>query len=88
VAKLAHGSRIAFDYFSRELVFSMLGRLFVSTTLKVYYGESFQFGISVRPPARDHVSAFVEQTGLALAEHEPFGRKLLLGGLALAVNNG
>ena len=87
VAKLAPGSRIAFDYLSRELVFGILGRLFVSTTLKLYYGEYFRFGISVRPPVRDCVSAFVEQTGLALAEHQVFGKKLLLGGLALAVNH-
>jgi methyltransferase (TIGR00027 family) len=86
LAKLAPGSCIAFDYFSRGLVFGMVGRLLVSTTLKLYYGESFQFGISVQSPARDHVSAFVEQTGLSLMEHELFGKKVLLGGLVLAVN--
>ncbi len=87
--KLAPGSRIAFDYLSRELVFGerpifMIGKLF-SGTIKLYYGEAFHFGISTRPPARDHVSAFFKEAGLALAEHGPFGKKVPWGGLVLAV---
>ena len=48
-------------------------------------GESFHFGISTQPPARGHVSAFSEGTGLALAEYEPFGKQVPFGGLVLAV---
>jgi methyltransferase (TIGR00027 family) len=88
VEKLAPGSRIAFDYFSRELVSGVVGRCLASSTLKLFYGETFHFGISTRPPAREHVSTFFEGTGLALAEHELFGKKLHLGGLVLAVNQG
>ena len=89
VEKLARGSRIAFDYLSRELVFGerpffVIGKLF-SGTIKLYYGEAFRFGISTRPPARDRVSTFFKGSGLALAEHERFGRKVPWGGLVLAV---
>ncbi len=62
----------------------MVGKL-LSATLRLYYGESFQFGISTKRPARDHVSAFFEGTGLALAEHEPVGKRVPWGGLVLAV---
>ncbi len=85
VEKLAPGSRIAFDYLSRESLSGGVWKL-LSAIIKLYYGESFQFGISTQRPARDQVSAFVEQTGLALAEHEPFGNKVPFGGLVLAVN--
>ncbi len=89
VEKLAPGSQIAFDYLSRELVFgersfSVIGNLF-SGSIKLFYGETFQFGISTWPPAHDHLSAFFKETGLAIAEHEPFGKKVPWGGLALAV---
>lgn len=92
VEKLAPGSRIAFDYLSRELVsgerpFAVVGKL-IQAAIKLYYGETFHFGISTQPPARDQVSAFFEGTGLALAEHEPFGKKVHFGGLVLAVRRG
>jgi len=87
VEKLAPGSRIAFDYLSTEFLFGLVGRLLL-LELKLFYGESMHFGISVQPPARDRVSEFLEGSGLALAEHEPFGKTLLLGGLALAVKRG
>ncbi len=86
VAQLAPGSRIAFDYFSRQLVFGLVGRVVLFLGIKLLYGESVQFGISTRPPPRDRVAAFLEGTGLALAEHELFGKRVLLGGLVLAVN--
>ncbi len=92
VAQLASGSRIAFDYLSRELVlgerpFFVIGRL-LTGSLRLYYGESIRFGISTRSPAHDHVSAFFKKTGLASAEHELFGKKGAFGGLVLAVKEG
>jgi hypothetical protein len=92
VAQLGAGSRIAFDYLSRELVFgerpfSVLGKLFAAS-IKLYYGEAFHFGISTEPRARDPLCAFFDGPGLALAEHEPFGNKLAWGGLVLAVREG
>ncbi len=92
VDKLAPGSRIAFDYLSHELVFGerpffLLGKVF-SGSMKLFYDEPFLFGISTRPPARERVSAFFEETELALAEWEPFGQKVPWGGLVLAVKEG
>ncbi len=82
VQKLAPGSRIAFDYFSRELMQSALGKLF-SATLWLQYGESLHFvGISMKRPSRDALSAFLESTGLALAEHESVGKRVPWYGFA------
>lgn len=83
VQKLAPGSRIAFDYLSRELVFSRVGRL-LRGMIKLYYREDIHFGISTRPPSRDQVAALLEGRALALAEHEQGGRWVVWGGLALA----
>ncbi len=92
VAQLASGSRIAFDVVSLELVraeapFVWFGRL-VKYSMK-FYGEHWSFGISTQAPARDHVRRLVTSQGLDLAEYEPFGeergRKVPMGGLALAV---
>ncbi len=89
VEKLAPGSRIAFDYLSRDLVFGeppflVIGKLF-SGSIRLYYGEAFRFGISTRSPAHDRVSEFLKGSGLALAEHETFGNKVPWGGLVLAI---
>ena len=86
------GSRIAFDFLSRELVhaeapFEKLGKR-IHRSMK-FYGERFLFGISTQAPARDHVHRLVTSQGLELAEYEPFGEeratKIPIGGLALAV---
>ena len=92
VAQLAPGSRIAFDFMSRELVraeapFVWLGR-YAKQGIK-FYREHWHFGISTLAPARDHVHRLVTSQGLELAEYEPLGeeraRKAPFGGLALAV---
>ena len=97
VAKLAPGSRIAFDFLSRELVraeapYVLLGK-FMVRSIKLFYGEPLLFGISTRAPARDHVHQLLASHGLELAEYEPFGverapKKVPVGGLALAVCHG
>ena len=92
VARLAPGSRIAFDFFSRELVqakppFVWFGR-YAKAGLN-FYNERLLFGISTHPPAREHVEHLVTSCGLDLAEYEPLGEerapKIPFGGLALAV---
>ena len=95
VAQLASGSRIAFDFLSRELArteppFVWLGRL-IKYSVK-FYGERFIYGISTRAPVRGHVDRVVTSQGLELAEYEPVGDdragKAPFGGLALAVRRG
>ena len=95
VAQLASGSRIAFDFVSRELArteppFVWLGRL-MKYSMK-FYGERFIYGISTRAPARGQVDGVVTSQGLELAEYEPLGDdragKAPFGGLALAVRRG
>jgi methyltransferase (TIGR00027 family) len=92
VARFAPGSCIAFDFFSRELVraeapFVRLGK-HIQRGMK-FYGETFQFGVSTKVPARDHVRELLTSEGLALREYEPFGeeraQKMTLGGLVLAL---
>ena len=92
VAQLASGSRIVFDFFSRELMraeapFRWYGK-YMHQGLK-FYGEHFHFGISTHAPARDHVQQLLTSHGLELDEYEPLGEerggKAPFGGLALAV---
>ena len=92
VSQLAAGSRIAFDFMSRELVraeapFVWFGR-FAQLGIR-FYAEHWSFGISTLAPAREHVDRLVTSQGLELAEYEPLGDdldgKVPLGGLALAV---
>ncbi len=93
VARLASGSRVAFDFFSRELVqaeapFRLLGS-YAKMGVKLFFGEQLFFGISTQAPAREQVRALVSSFGLELGEHEPMGeergRKVPFGGVALAV---
>jgi len=92
VARLAPGSRIAFDFFSREMVraegpYARQGK-FIQLGSK-FYGETVLFGISTRAPARDHVHLLLMSQGLDLAKYEPVGEesppKIPFGGLALAI---
>ena len=95
VAQFAAGSRIAFDFMSRELVraeppYVWLGR-YAKQGIK-FYKEHWYFGISTLAPARDHVDRLVTSQGLELAEYEPLGEerdgKAPFGGLAMAVLRG
>ncbi len=92
VAGLAPGSRIAFDSFSRELVFGrrpfvVLGS-YAKYAMKSFYGESWHFGISTAAPARERAREFLEARGLELRSFEAFGgeaeRGTPLGGLLVA----
>ena len=92
VAGLAPGSRIAFDSFSRELVFGrrpfvVLGS-YAKYAMTSFYGESWHFGISTAAPARERAREFLEARGLELRSFEAFGgeaeRGTPLGGLLVA----
>ena len=92
VAGLAPGSRIAFDFFSRELVlgrkpYAVMGT-YMRYTLKSFYGESMHFGISTAAPARQQVLDFFEGRGLDVENFESLGREAgrstPIGGLVLA----
>ncbi len=92
VAQLAAGSRIAFDFMSRELVRAEAPFVWLGRGAKFgikFYNERWLFGISTNAPAREHVDRLVTSQGLELAEYEPLGEdrdgKAPIGGLALAV---
>ena len=72
VAGFAPGSRITFDFFSRELVFgrkpyAVIGN-YMKYALKSFYGESMHFGISTAAPARQQALDFFEGRGLEVRE--------------------
>ena len=92
VAGLAPGSRIAFDFLSRELVlcrkpFVVLGN-YTKYAMKAFYGESWLFGISTAAPARERAREFIEARGLEFRSYEAFAgeadRGTPLGGLIVA----
>ena len=92
VAGLAPGSRIAFDFLSRELVlgrkpYALMGT-YMRYALKSFYGESMHFGISTAAPARQQVLDFFEGRGLDVENFEPLGREAgrstPIGGLVVA----
>ena len=95
VAQLASGSRIAFDFVSRELMRTEPPLVWLGRYAKyglMFYRERFIYGISTRAPARGQVDGVVTSQGLELAEYEPLGDdragKVPFGGLALAVRRG
>ena len=92
VAGLAPGSRIAFDFLSRELVFgrkpyAVMGT-YMKYALKSFYGESMHFGISTAAPAGQQVLDFFEGRSLNVERFEPLGREsgrgTPIGGLVVA----
>ena len=92
VGGLAPGSRIAFDFLSRELVlcrkpFVVMGN-YTKYAMKAFYGESWLFGVSTAAPAVERSRQFIEARGLELRNFEAFGgeaeRGTPLGGLIVA----
>ena len=74
VGRLAPGSRIAFDFFSHELVhaeppFEKLGKR-IKRVMKFYANEPFRYGISTTPPVHEHVERLVAAHGLELADYD------------------
>ena len=91
VSGLAVGSRIAFDTFSLEFFSGFLGQ-YLHLMIKGFYGESWQFFMSTRAPARKQASDFIASQGLALAAYEPMseerGKTVPVGGFTLAERSG
>ena len=92
VAGLAPGSRFAFDFFSRELVFAqkpyaVMGN-YMKYALTSFYGEHMHFGISTAAPASERAREFIDARGLQLQSFEALGgeaeRGTPLGGLIVA----
>ena len=92
IAGLAPGSRIAFDFLSRELVlcrtpFVVLGN-YTKYAMQAFYGESWLFGISTATPANERAREFIEARGLEFRSFEAFGGEAEhgspLGGLIVA----
>ena len=93
VAGLAPGSRLAFDFFSREFVFAqkpyVLMGSYAKYALKAFYGEHMHFGISTAAPARERAREFIDASGLQLQSFEalvgeaergtPFGGLIVAG---------
>ena len=77
VAGFGAGSRIAFDYFSREFIDDEGGYRIIAAyakwAIKLTYGERFVFGIPLRHAGRDGVAALLESEGLVLTEFESIG---------------
>ena len=74
VSTLPSGSRIAFDFFSREwledTVVGKMGRW----TIQATYGEPLIFGFPVTPDFTGRLSDYLEETGLALERARPVGQ--------------
>jgi methyltransferase (TIGR00027 family) len=91
VSGLAVGSRIAFDTWSLEYFSGFLGQ-YIRLIVKGFYGESWQFFMSTRAPARKQASDFIASQGLALAAYEPMGEErgktVPIGGFTLAERSG
>ena len=88
-ATLAPGSRIAFDFLSREWLEGTSTGKAVRRSAKSTYGEPVVFGFPVTPDLSASLGEILEKHGLALDRARPMGDEgegeLPFGGLALAV---
>ena len=89
VSTLPAGSRIAFDFFSREWLEETRAGKTVRLGARATYGEAITFGLPVTPDFSDQLTNYLEEYGLALDCDRPMGDegggKVPYGGLALAV---
>jgi methyltransferase (TIGR00027 family) len=89
VSNLPTGSRIAFDFLSREWLEETWPGKLARLGVKVTYGEPFTFGLPVRPDFSGQLTNYLEKHGLALDCARPMGDerggKVPYGGLVLAV---
>lgn len=88
VSTLPAGSRIAFDFFSREWLEGTSAGKAAARSAKATYGETFLFGFPVTPDFSDRLTEVLEKHGLALDRARPMGDEgegeLPYGGLVLA----
>jgi methyltransferase (TIGR00027 family) len=89
VSILPAGSRIAFDFMSREWLEGTLAGKMARWSVQATYGEPFTFGFPIMPDFSSRLSGYLEKQGLALERDRPMGDEgeggLPFGGLALAV---
>jgi len=89
VSELPAGSRIAFDFFSREWLDETITGKMARWAVNLTYGEPFTFGFPVQPDFSGSLKNYLEGHGLALELGRPLGNvtkgKLPYGGLVLAV---
>jgi methyltransferase (TIGR00027 family) len=89
VASCAHGSLLAFDYFTTVSLESegAYWRFARASTKSV--GESLKFGVDSAPPSRERLSELLRSCGLGLLEQRTLGHEseteLSWGGFAIAV---
>lgn len=89
VSTLPKGSRIAFDFWSREWLEETRTGKTARLGTKATYGEPFTFGFPVTPDFSGRLTNYLEEHGLALDRDRPMGDegggKIPYGGLVLAV---
>jgi methyltransferase (TIGR00027 family) len=89
VSTLPAGSRIAFDFLSREWLEETRAGKTARLGVKATYGEPFTFGFPVTPDFSGQLTNYLEKHGLALDWDQPMGDvgggKVPYGGLVLAV---
>jgi hypothetical protein len=91
VSTLPAGSRIAFDFLSREWMEETRAGKTARLGVKATYGEPWTFGFQVMPDFSGQLNNYLEEHGLALERNRPMGDeeggKIPYGGLVLAVKN-
>jgi methyltransferase (TIGR00027 family) len=90
VSTLPAGSRIAFDFLSREWLEETRAGKTARLGVKATYGEPFTFGFPVTPDFSGQLANYLEEHGLALDRDRPMGGDkedgiVPYGGLVLAV---
>jgi methyltransferase (TIGR00027 family) len=89
VSTLPAGSRIAFDFLSREWMEEIRAGKTARLGVKITYGEPWTFGFPVTPDFSGRLKNYLEEYGLALERDRPMGEeessKIPYGGLVLAV---
>jgi O-methyltransferase involved in polyketide biosynthesis len=88
VSNLPTGSCIAFDFFAREWLDTLSGKM-ARWSVKAMYGELLTFGFPVTPDFSGQLSDYLEECQLVLDQNRPLGKegKLPFGGLVLAVHS-
>ncbi|MCH8140100.1 MAG: SAM-dependent methyltransferase [Proteobacteria bacterium] len=89
VSTLPAGSSIAFDFFGREWLNTLRGKM-AGWGVSATYGEPFTFGFPIKPDFHEPLRRYLQENGLALERGRSLGDegRLPYGGLALAVNPG
>jgi len=89
VSTLPAGSSIAFDFFGREWLNTLRGKI-AGWGVNATYGEPFTFGFPIKPDFHEPLRRYLQENGLALERGRSLGDegRLPYGGLALAVNPG